>query len=101
MSLRNWAQNGWLKEHKTSAEEIADLLRVAERDLEDCRTPGLSADWQLGIAYNAALQAATAALAASGYRAALPRHPEPTIYDRRSCRFRHAARSIPQKTEYQ
>jgi len=69
VSLRSWAQNGWLIEHKTSAEEIADLLRVAKRDLEDCRTPGLSADWQLGIAYNAALQAATAALAASGYRA--------------------------------
>ncbi len=69
MSLRSWAQNGWLIEHKTSAEEIADLLRVAKRDLEDCRSPGLSADWQLGIAYNAALQAATAALAASGYRA--------------------------------
>jgi hypothetical protein len=69
VSLRSWAQNGWLVKHKTSSREIADLLGVAERDLEDCRAPDLSADWQLGIAYNAALQLATAALVASGYRA--------------------------------
>lgn len=31
---------------------------------------GLSADWQLNIAYNAALQAAKAALAAHGYQVA-------------------------------
>jgi len=42
---------------------------MADRDLGQCRTPNLSPDWQLNIAYNAALQAATAALAASGYRA--------------------------------
>jgi HEPN domain-containing protein len=36
--------------------------------------PDLSPDWQLNIAYNAALQAATAALAASGYRAAREAH---------------------------
>jgi len=35
---------------------------------------GLTADWRLNIAYNAALQAATAALAASGYRAAREAH---------------------------
>jgi hypothetical protein len=34
----------------------------------------LSSDWRLNIAYNAALQAATAALAASGYRAARESH---------------------------
>lgn len=36
--------------------------------------PELSSDWQLNIAYNAALQAATAALAASGYRAVRESH---------------------------
>jgi len=35
---------------------------------------GLSADGRLNIAYNAALQAATIALAASGYRAARDSH---------------------------
>jgi hypothetical protein len=46
------------------------LRAVAERDLRDSDVPGLSADTQLGLAYNAALQVATAALAASGFRAA-------------------------------
>jgi hypothetical protein len=46
------------------------LLHIADRDLKDCEAGGLSADWKLNIAYNAALQAATAALAASGYQAA-------------------------------
>ena len=63
-------QAAWLTEHETSPQEIKDLLAVVERDLSDCQTPGLSADWRLNIAYNATLQAATAALAASGYRAA-------------------------------
>lgn len=62
--------NGWLTRHQTSKREIADLLALADRDLEACRTPGLHPDWRLSIAYNAALQLAVAALAASGYRAA-------------------------------
>ena len=74
MSLQNWLNNGWLTEHQTSAQEIADLLAVADRDLADCQTPGLSADWQMSIAYNAALQMATAALAAAGFRAAHEAH---------------------------
>ena len=64
----NWLDNGWLEVHKTSLQEISELLSIAERDLTDCESPGLSPDWQLSIAYNAALQVATAALAASGYR---------------------------------
>ena len=34
----------------------------------------MPADWRLAIAYNAALQAATAALAAAGYRASRDNH---------------------------
>ncbi len=74
MSLKDWARNGWLTEHKTSPREIADLLRVVDRDLADCRVKGLSPDWHLNIAYNAALQLATAALAAGGYRSAREAH---------------------------
>jgi HEPN domain-containing protein len=47
---------------------------MADRDLSQCQTPNLSPDWQLNIAYNAALRAATAALAAAGYRAAREAH---------------------------
>jgi hypothetical protein len=74
MSLSDWLKQGWLTEHRTSASEISDLLALAERDLAASRTPGLDADWRLNIAYNAALQLATAALAASGYRAAREAH---------------------------
>jgi hypothetical protein len=72
--LPDWQKNGWLTAHQSSRREIADLLGVVDRDLADCRTPGLSADWRLNIAYNAALQAATAALAAAGYRAMRDSH---------------------------
>lgn len=74
MSLRDWLRNGWLTEHKTSPQEISDLLAIAERDLTDCRATGLSPDWRLSIAYNAALQVSTAALAAAGYRATRESH---------------------------
>lgn len=74
MSLQVWLKNGWLVAHKSSMREIQDLLGVADRDLRDCQAPGLSADWRLNIAYNAALQLATASLAAAGYRAARESH---------------------------
>ncbi len=74
MSLKDWLKSGWLVEHKTSREEIANLLNVTRRDLIDCQASSLSADWRMAIAYNAALQAATAALAACGYRASRDSH---------------------------
>jgi hypothetical protein len=74
MSLSDWERNGWLTRHPTSANEIRDLLQVVERDLADSAAEGLSADWRMNIAYNAALQAATVALAASGYRAGRDSH---------------------------
>lgn len=74
MSLANWQKNGWLVEHRPNRDEIRDLMGIVARDREDCRTEGLSPDWRLSIAYNAALQAATAALCASGYRAAREAH---------------------------
>jgi len=70
VSLQNWLRNGWLTEHETSPQEIADLFAVVDRDLADAQVAGLSPDTRLRLAYNAALQAATAALAASGYRVA-------------------------------
>jgi hypothetical protein len=74
MSLSDWERNGWLTKHQTSSNEIRDLLQVVERDLADSDAEGLSADWRMNIAYNAALQAATTALAAAGYRAARESH---------------------------
>jgi hypothetical protein len=74
MSLEDWEKNGWVIKHKTSPAEVADILAAVDRDLATCRTPNLDTDWRFNIAYNAALQAATAALAAAGYRAAREMH---------------------------
>jgi hypothetical protein len=74
MTLEDWRHSGWLSAHEPSREEIQDLLALADRDLKDCRSKRLSADWQFNIAYNAVLQAATAALAAAGYRASRDSH---------------------------
>ena len=45
MSLGDWLRNSWLVEHKTSAEEIAGLLAIVERDLANAKVAGLSDDW--------------------------------------------------------
>jgi len=74
MSLKDWLQRGLLTEHETSLYEIRELFALADRDLEDCELPGLSADRRLSIAYNAALQIAKAALAAKGYRVGREAH---------------------------
>jgi hypothetical protein len=67
MRLQQWAANGWLRPHQTTRQQIADLLAIVDRDLEDSLRD-LSADWQFGIAYNAALKLGTILLYASGYR---------------------------------
>ena len=73
MSLQSWLQNSWLVQRATSPEEIKNLLAISDRDLSACQVNQLPSDWRCAIAYNAALQAATAALAA-GYRAARDNH---------------------------
>jgi len=69
MSLSEWRSNGWLRPHRTSAEEISGLFSIVDRDLQDARTSDLSTDWQFGIAYNASLKLCMVLLQASGYRA--------------------------------
>jgi hypothetical protein len=69
MTLKQWADNGWLKPHKTSRQEIKNLLAIVDRDLEDGQESSISADWRFGIAYNAALKLCTILLNAEGYRA--------------------------------
>lgn len=68
MTLTDWLEGERLRRHRPTRNEIGNLLKLTVRDLKSCRAKGLSADWRLGIAYNAALQAATAALSASGFR---------------------------------
>ncbi|MCE5272644.1 HEPN domain-containing protein [bacterium] len=68
MNLTDWLNNGWLVEHRTSSGEIADLLSAADLDLNNSAVPGVDPEWQLIMAYTAALRLAMAALAASGFR---------------------------------
>jgi hypothetical protein len=68
VTLSQWAENGWLKPHGTSRQEVQGQLAAAARDLADAGKD-LSPDWQFAIAYNAALRIATVVLYASGYAA--------------------------------
>jgi hypothetical protein len=42
MSFSLWLKKGWLKEHKPTSHEIAELLAVADRAIKDCQVAGLS-----------------------------------------------------------
>jgi hypothetical protein len=66
--LKEWVDNGWLRNHRTSPQEIAGLLAIVERDLSDAGSL-ISPDWRFGIAYNAALKLCTVLLHATGFRA--------------------------------
>jgi hypothetical protein len=68
VSSQNWLAQGWTREHKTSPEEVASLLAVADRDLANAQIESLASEWRLIIAYNSALRTSTAALAAAGFR---------------------------------
>lgn len=68
MNLQNWENNGWLRPHKTSQEEISNLLGIVDRDIKDANQIDISADWRFGIAYNAALKLCTILVYAEGYR---------------------------------
>lgn len=67
MSLKQWADNGWLRSHQTSKKEISGLLRIVKRDIDDAQKD-ISSDWRFGIAYNAALKLCRILLCAEGYR---------------------------------
>lgn len=69
MTLKNLLAEGRIRPHRSSAKEVADLLRVADRDLADAEIPQLSSDRRFATAYNAALQMAIIALYAAGFRA--------------------------------
>ncbi len=71
MTLESFHKNGWLSAHQSSANEIRNLLGVADTKISDYKkAKALSADSRLTIAYNAITASATAVLAAAGYRAA-------------------------------
>lgn len=68
MTLKNWLDSGWLKQHRSSPQEVRDLFEKVERDIGEAAKEEITLDWRLAIAYNACLGCATIALRASGYR---------------------------------
>jgi uncharacterized protein (UPF0332 family) len=70
MTLRDLLNDRRIRPHRASSQEIADLLRVVDRDLRDAQLKGLSTDRRFSTAYNAVLQLANIVLRASGYRTA-------------------------------
>lgn len=68
-----------LKPHKTSKEEISNLLAVVERDLRDAALFELSADRRFATAYNSVLQLSKIVIACVGYRVSGLGHHETTF----------------------
>ena len=68
MTWESLVQEKKLQPHRTSREEIGDLLKVADRGRKDAESESISLDLRFAAAYNAALSLTTVALAASGYR---------------------------------
>lgn len=79
MTLQDLLDEKRLRHHKTSAQEIAALFKIVERDLLNANIQHVTADYKFIMAYSAALQLATIALCAAGYRAAGMGHHKTTI----------------------
>jgi hypothetical protein len=68
MTWTDWLREGRLEPHKAARGEIAALRRAAERSLRDSALPDLSPEGRFQLAYGAALDIATVAVLAAGYR---------------------------------
>jgi hypothetical protein len=71
MSFESWVKNSWLERLQSDAPEIGRLLALADgrlADYEKAVAGKLSADVQLGLAYDVIRACGTAALRAAGYR---------------------------------
>lgn len=68
MSLDNLVKTGQLEKVDAQPGDIGRLLEASQRALNDARTVGLSSESRFDIAYRSIMQAANAALQASGYR---------------------------------
>jgi len=67
MSLKELLTQGSIKPHKTSREEIGNLLDLVRRDIKDAKIGSISTDRRFATAYNAVLQLATIIAYCKGY----------------------------------
>ncbi len=68
MTWTVWLRDGRIEAHKPVREEIEAHLHAAERSLAGAGLRGLSPEGRFQLAYTAALDLATLAVLASGYR---------------------------------
>lgn len=68
MNLKDLLNQGKLRAHKTSKNEINNLLAIIRRDIKDSKIEDLSPDRRFACAYNAVLQLATIILYCNGYK---------------------------------
>ena len=68
MSLQQWRENDWIVDVDPSAQEVANGLAIARRDIADASLTGMSSDNRFAHAYNAVRALCDLALHASGYR---------------------------------
>ena len=79
MSLELYEKNSWIRKEATSKDEITGLLGIVDLRIKDASSTTISDDSRAGLAFNAALSAASAALRASGYRAVGQAHHTRTL----------------------
>jgi len=70
MSLGDLVSTGRLHRHRTSRQEVSNLLGIADLGLRDARVKAISFDRRFSAAYDAARSLATVVLACGGYRTA-------------------------------
>ncbi|MFH0795483.1 MAG: hypothetical protein V2A65_00295 [Candidatus Omnitrophota bacterium] len=68
MNLSELLNQGNLTRHKTSKEEIGNLLRLIKRDIQDAKVKSVSSDRRFATAYNAILQSAIMVVYCRGYK---------------------------------
>src|SRR6185437_15271 len=67
VSLKQWADNGWIRSHQTSRQEIDGQFEAIELERRDAGKD-LAPDTAFAIGYNSGLRLCTIALYAAGYR---------------------------------
>ncbi|MHC4697902.1 MAG: hypothetical protein ACYTFA_14310 [Planctomycetota bacterium] len=67
MSLQQWHEAGWVNKVERSPVAVSDLLHLAQREIGDASSGGISPDGCFGHAYNAVHALCQTALHASGF----------------------------------
>jgi len=68
MGLRQFVEEGKIRPHRTSREEITGIFNLIKRDMADAESKDISYDRKFATAYNAALGLAAIILYCRGYQ---------------------------------